>query len=458
MPVSSSIIMQLAVLVLCGGIVLFAAYFLPQKITAMLLLVIIPIQIIETKYFSANTIMTYILFFGILLKGEDLRLPLLPQFGLLLLVYMLSMSQVDPDSYVLHGVYIFSLISAFLVFWIAYNLTLQVENPRSIIWVFLAMNVIVAVYCLIQVLVGPGHKFILFGIEEISMLPARPDNRLVGPFGGPGIVAEFFVIMIMLGTNEFLSVSGKWYRLGLVALTAINLIYLVMTGNRGGFLVLLGASIVFLFLFRKELGPVRLIRITAGGILLLAILSAIAIKYTEFDQLFSRLAVTQVEAGVPDTRQESWSAALRAISRNPILGSGPRLDLGDINLGRPFEGHPYIGYPHNLYLFLLATVGVVGLLAFLAFLITPVFRCWRRIREPGGDQYLNSLVKTGMVIMVVIFVDEMKIDFMRFALVDYWHFVFALLGAIVGFCDRECNSDRLEDVAGNAAQKSFALA
>jgi O-antigen ligase len=93
-------------------------------------------------------------------------------------------------------------------------------------------------------------------------------------------------------------------------------------------------------------------------------------------------------------------------------------------------------YPHNLYLFLLFTVGITGLIAFLILLGTPLYRCWKAARQGTEDLVTLSFLKTGVVVMIVIFVDQIKVEFMRYTLVDYWHFVFALLGVLIAVCDR----------------------
>ena len=53
-----------------------------------------------------------------------------------------------------------------------------------------------------------------------------------------------------------------------------------------------------------------------------------------------------------------------------------------------------------------------------------------------------AFAKIGVVIMIVFLVDQLKIEFMRFALVDYWHFIFALFGLLVAVCD-QAKSEKL---------------
>jgi len=118
------------------------------------------------------------------------------------------------------------------------------------------------------------------------------------------------------------------------------------------------------------------------------------------------------------------------------LGHGPRLRFEGGDEGARYKGHRYVRYPHNLYLFLVFTIGVVGLLAFISLLATPLIRCWKTSLKSDEDPYIRNLAKTGVLILLIFFADQMKIGFMRLAAVDYWHFMFALLGMFVALCDR----------------------
>ncbi len=316
---SGSVLIQLTVAILVATVLFYGAYSLPQKIAAIVLLVLIPFQPVATQYFNANVLLAYGIFIAMLLRGGDVRLPMLPQILILLFCYLLSFSQVHSATYVQHAVYIFWLISAFLVFWITYDITLRVENIRSIVLVFLVMNVAVAIYCAIQIAAGPGQKVVLFGIEEMSMFAAREDNRLVGPFHAAGITAEYFVIMIYIMLYELLSTKNFRYRSSLILLIGIDLLLLLTTANRGGFLTLLGAGILFIWVFRKELGLRRVIGLLMSGTVAIILVSVIAVNYTQFGSLFDRLEATEIEAGIPDTRKNVWPAAWKEIKKKPIL-------------------------------------------------------------------------------------------------------------------------------------------
>lgn len=442
MPLTSSIMMQLTALLFLATVLFVIAYRLPQAVSATALLVLIPIQPVDTRYASANVLLTFVIFVAMLMKGEKVRLPLLPQFLILLFCYLLSMSFVHKALYLQHSVYIVALISSYMVLCIAYDLTLRYQGFNRVVNVLLAMNLVTVVYCAVQMYGGPGIKLMVFGLEEMAMLPARDDNRLLGPFNATGVTSEFFVIMIFLILHRLLLTRNVRLRYGLISLTFVNLGMLVATGNRGGFLSLLGGSVLFLWLFRRELGVRNVVRLATSGTIMLALSAALVVNYTDFGRLFERLSDTTVEEGVPDTRQKAWPMAWENIKKRPMLGQGPRLVMDGANKGATYPGWKYQGYPHNLYLFLATTIGVIGLIAFLFFFTTPLVRCWKTSKQRGlvGDE--ATFVKLGVLVFVVILIDQLKVEFMRIGLVDYWHFVFALLGIFTAACDRVRVADR----------------
>src|SRR5690606_1147491 len=164
------------------------------------------------------------------------------------------MSQTHDSTHVQHAMYLVYLLSAFMVFWLSYDLTLRC-SLKGIVQVFLVMNVLVVIYCLIQLGMGPDQKLRLFGREELSMMHTRQD-RLTGPFGGVGVAAEYFVIMVFVTLHQILTSESEKSRWLLAGLIGCNLLLLVTTGNRGGFLTLIGAGILYLWMFRHLLGPV----------------------------------------------------------------------------------------------------------------------------------------------------------------------------------------------------------
>ncbi|MBK6350401.1 MAG: O-antigen ligase family protein, partial [Proteobacteria bacterium] len=190
---------------------------------------------------------------------------------------------------------------------------------------------------------------------------------------------------------------------------------------------------MLLLSFKKELGARRVTQYLVGGIAVLALASAAAISYTGFGRMFERLGdVTETENGVPTTRSLTWPIAIEKIKQHPWVGEGPFfVDAGTAEeLGwLRSEMSPY---PHSLYLFLLRTIGVIGLIPFVWFFI----QAWRILyatlkREPVDD-YSSALLRLGLILIVAFLVAQVTLEFNRVATIDYAQFIFALVGLLVG--------------------------
>ena len=438
MYLESSQLLQLTIALIGALIIFFAANSTPIKISIGILLVFIPFQPVETRFGSINVVMTFVLFGALLLQGRIRYLPLLWAMLAVIFAYLLSISQLNRALYVDHGLELMFLVSGFLVFILAYNLA-RAESPRLLVNLFIWTNVLVVIYCLVQLSLGPGEKLYFFGNEDLWMHRNRGggDPRLVGPFGTPGVTAAYLMSMTVILAYEILHARGG-HRILLLGLVAANLGMMIATGNRGSFLVLLASMLWFLYLFRVQLGALRIIQALAASTVILVGAAFVIVNYTDFDRMLERIETTEFgEGGIPDTRRIVWPRAWEAFEQRPLLGHGPKIQT-------PYSAeiigaHPdqlVLDYPHNLYLHLLVTVGVTGMLAFLAFFLAVVSRFYRGLRTGRhASEYEQGLIRVGLIVVAGFLVDQLKIEFLRTGTIDYAHFIFALLGTFLGWTD-----------------------
>jgi O-antigen ligase len=339
-----------------------------------------------------------------------------------------------PVTWKQHAVYMYTLFSAFLIFWLCCDLTKRLETPSKIINVFVMMNLVAIGYCAVQLWLGPGERLTFFGLPELAMTRVREDGRLTGPFESAEITAQYFLLMTFLTMHQYWHAVTPWAKRGLALLAATNVALLIATGSRGEFILLIAGSAMYLWLFRNRLGPIRAISFAVAGTAVLAIAALFIVALTPFGTLFDRLSRTQLEGGVPDTREQVWPDTWKEIVKSPIVGHGPRFRFANEHRGEVHPGHTYMNYPHNLYLFLLYTVGIPGLVLFLTFQLRILFRCWRAASMPTESPYFSDLARTGVILMTLFLIDGIKIDQMRLNLADYWHFWFGLCGVLVAAC------------------------
>jgi O-antigen ligase len=450
---SASHVVQLLV-ALCSALVLFLLAFMGYARSLFLgIIVMIPFQPIVSKYGTINMAVTYVVGFAILLNSIHNRsgirsgMPLVAPFSLIFIAYFMSWSMAPELFSRKYALHLISISSNVVLFYMSYSF-FKTERDLDIFFkALIVSNVFVIIYSTIQVIVGYG-QFSLLGIDELNILSNRKDQRLVGPYLAVGITAEYLVIQSLM-LAHYIVQSGKLRRVGLVLLLC-NLAILVGTGNRGGFISALLAVILFLYHYRRYLGNAGVLRV---GLIFATMLTAASIfmtKYTDFNVLYSRLLGTEMEGVVPDTRR-GWVNVIDKIEDQPLVGHGPRIVRME-EYDSPPRNWPvgHINYhPHNLYLYILYTTGLVGFFAYTYWAVS-YWRilCRERRRKRDYTNLGKGLSTLGMVVFIIFLFDQLKVEFLRYYLLDYQHYLAALFGMFVAHKNIATEENAGEDLNG----------
>ena len=151
--------------------------------------------------------------------------------------------------------------------------------------------------------------------------------------------------------------NHKTYRLVCIVLLPVQVFAVVVSGGRGG-VVLIGVYVLQLLLRQRTVGS-RLR--SASLIVLIAILSVLLLQLAMpntavsqgYERAFAYVSSSGVDWAGTSGRDAVYSRALALIDQRPGLGYGP--------FGFVDHMAPYV-YPHNLFLELLLGGGVVGLM------------------------------------------------------------------------------------------------
>lgn len=424
-----------AAVTIAVGFFLFSYFASPRK-TVPWLICLSPFQTIDTPYTTSSVMLTFVVGIAYIFRGKLKFMPMLGIFLAIMAVYLASTGFAHKSTFLQHALYMFNFVSAILMFYIVYNFVRETKDIDLVIRTLIIINILVVIYSIVQINVGP--RFALFGISELSIQGARGegDPRLRGPYG-VGITAEFFVLSILLFAYLLVDMKSAVRRNLLYLLMALNLGCLIATANRGGFLSLIGGAGLFLIMYRSELGVKRTMTLTIAGVFLIAVMSIVVINYTQFGQMYERLEATELEEGMPDSRARTWTNIISHISEKPLLGHGPMLRLaeeGEEEGGR-IAMTGALHYPHNVYLYLLYTSGTIGLIVYLVFFAWLTLRFRSGNRKSSGDPFIDGFIKLGILSMIVFLVDQIKIEFLRFEYIDYWHYMFSIFAIWLAFAD-----------------------
>lgn len=421
------------IIALSVGIMLFvAAYGLPAHKVMWALLLLIPVQLIDSKYGSINMVLTYMVGAAFLLRGRFVRMPLIGLVMLIMFAYFMSLTQAHAGTMRIHLLYLVTITSNFILFYLVYNFVRSRNDARQMWAILAAINVVVLIYCALEMVAGSAGMR-LFGLAEWEIRSSRADyGRLNGPFRATAMTAEYLGIQALICIYALMRSRDRHSTLLWSALLLGNFGFMIATGNRGGIVSLVVGLAVFLFLFRKELGAVKIVAWTLSGAVLFAISAFVMVQYTQYNVLFERLESTEFQGVIPDTRV-GWVGLWDEVISKPVFGHGPRLGI-DAETAKRIPGYAAIPYPHNAYLYLIYTVGFVGLVAYLLFFFALVRQYWQAARSRAAEEaFLRGLPRLGIAILVLFAVSEMRMEMFRFNLHAYQQYLFALTGAFLAF-------------------------
>jgi putative inorganic carbon (HCO3(-)) transporter len=215
------------------------------------------------------------------------------------------------------------------------------------------------------------------------------DRRVGGPIGDPNDFAFFLVPAVPLALALRRSGRRAWpYDLA----AATVLLGIVGTLSRGA---LVGVAAMTLFALLA-----RMIRLRAALAVGAVLGIALVITANAFPELVdTSLHQKEYVAGQNvSERLDLWSAAGRMTIENPVLGLGPgsfSLYHRDYMDNLPDDINHPLDVAHNTYLEISSELGVLGLLSFLALLVTAYTGAWSRWRRDGDP--VAAAVCAGLV-------------------------------------------------------------
>jgi len=139
---------------------------------------------------------------------------------------------------------------------------------------------------------------------------------------------------------------------------------------------------------------------------------------------------------VPGTREGTWPVAIEKIKDDPWLGEGPFFVYPEAAEKLGWPRADFDDYPHSLYLYLLRTVGAVGLAAVIWFFVQAWLVIHSAQSAESKDRYSTSILRLGLVLIPAFLLAQVTLEFPRPSTMDYAHFIFALVGLLVGIADR----------------------
>lgn len=231
-------------------------------------------------------------------------------------------------------------------------------------------------------------------------------DRISGTLNFPNAYGEFLAISLFACMMLLLQEKQGKRRVFLVLATLSNLVSTVIALNRGSWIALAIAFMVAYAVFPKRIK----LRYAVIALLLVSVLFAgkIASRFTELKDTKAHHTV-EVAPNTFNQRLGLWLGALKLVPRHPVAGWG--LGTAELINERYYrDADP----PHNDYVRILLECGALGLLCFISFVVTLIFKAFQLRRYP--DEWFITMPLFGLVIYwaVISFVQNVITDVVNF--------------------------------------------
>jgi O-antigen ligase len=236
----------------------------------------------------------------------------------------------------------------------------------------------VMVFCSLA-LAALHFRYLIVGTTLISPMPdgdlAGLEWRYGGPFGNPNSLADFHVMSLPAALTIAMISRRLWTRLVAGGAAIIACVAILLTGSRGGAIAAtVVTSLTFGAMLLRSNRTVLAVTLTT-----LALPVAIYGATTFFPSAYELSMDRWQEKGLEDVRPEIWATTVQIIGDNPLgLGHSPADYTAALASREPTL---FWATPHNIFLGLAVSTGLIGLFAFMGIALRALREGWQTIRR-----------------------------------------------------------------------------
>jgi len=303
----------------------------------------------------------------------------------------------------------------------------SVTDARKLAVWLVAASVPASVYGIFQSVLGlPSAAFELephSRIDSLFCLTTGWHVRAHSSFNQANSFACYLVIVLPLALFLAVRSRTRLKKLAAASAVALNLVALMLTFSRASWPLALLAIIVFFLMARRRAGAAnshRRLRLVAPSliVLLLALVGALFFRGADVAALVSGHSGVQ--------RLNLYRAGLSMIAKKPFFGYGPGnyVQAATNVKMNPDEERIKRAHLHNLYLQVALETGIVGLCAFLFFVVSVIRMLCRGVGASRDDE--PSVLAAALCVSACAFFAYNMIDIYRY------HGVHLVAAAIMG--------------------------
>lgn len=306
-------------------------------------------------------------------------------------------SQVVADIAATGGQHLFALSVRACVMFVAVAIPLLRYEKKYLDYALLG-------FCLTVLLIA------IAGIYQYVMLGVQRPPTLMPPVHAGYVLADGLLVSCLAVYYR----QGR-YRLASLFIAGTIAVALVLNGTRGGWLsVVIPLFVVCLVAATRHLRW-RIVLVSLAAVVLLGMLPMVQARYHEArsDILLYQQGNLHTSIGL---RFEMWRVTWELFKRSPVLGVGPTEWQNQIRaVTAAQKAYGVIGdlnQPHNVFLFVLATSGAVGGLAFMLMILFPFVLAWRQ--GIGESLFVDLVVVISLAFLIQGLTDSVTVMYRPF--------------------------------------------
>jgi O-antigen ligase len=346
----------------------------------------------------------------------------------LIFAYLVSFFNVETTALFVGGLkMVWRQLAALALFYLIVTFVTDEKQLERITKVMAVSGGVVALTGLVE-LVSPGATLIPGWIQTAQRmgqgeLGYRVQGiRLGGAVGSHEILSDYSGLCLWFVITHFLRARNPIEKLLWLGISAVSLISILATANRGAVVAIGVAFLYALWVFRRKFNLVKYVILISAVIVTFAAAQLVLDKYTVAASVTDRLTGTQFEGITPDSRVGVWGPVFQSCLDHIFIGHGPWYDTG--------RGLVRVYWPHNGFLYYLHTLGLFGLAAFVVILIK-IYRITLRYSHPAASTgFVGVALSVTGVQLAQLVVAQMRTDHQRTTDSIYMFIVWLVFGLV----------------------------
>jgi hypothetical protein len=362
------------------------------------------------------------------------------------------------------------LLEGFLLYFLMVNVIRTPSILKRVIWVLLLAGSVLGTVSLVQELThtydnnygGLSLRREDLDIDAVDFNAYSGARSAGGPFGDENRYGQIMLVILPLALYLFFVETRPRAKLLAAGAAALILGGIVLTFSRGTFVTLAGVAALMLLL--KFIRAKKILLASVGLLVLISV--ALPEYYDQVDTVTSLTNLFSTDAeetrsldGSFRGRYAQMVAAFTVFLEHPIAGVGP----GHFSTyyARKYGNEVGVKYlrsnrrAHNLYIEMIANLGLIGITSFMAIALFMIYRLWQARRRFLATRPDLAQLAVALILSICAYLGSAM--FLHLSFQRYYWFTLALAGAALQIFAAESRSGLFAASATEQAPKPRTL-